>query len=364
MPFKDVGSPKQPLFLKLPNGEWREYAGGSGVPLKMKMADGSWKTLTTAGRPAPSELFPIDVNPYWYLGVKAQDPRGTILLDSRFTNLYEINPLFQGENGIMAPIEGVDNNHVKYYTNTLEAYEEAASSYVKVGPSNGTPEWIGGRAAPLQSVIIVDLNLLDTYSHPSSYVPQGRIEFKLFGAQDQLTWSLSSDPIPQSYKDYFWNTSEQGYYLTLLPSDSYAILDPDIAVMNEVPEGDFRFQGQDTLISALDWVGEEASNYSDWKISIPPTSTFSFESSQSDGLDSIEEPGTVLATYEFGPGDVPASNYLVFSLVTKNQSRGDLASRLEIPGIPAITSLQFNTWNAIRSLSLSVHVRDLLWVST
>jgi hypothetical protein len=58
--WKDVGTAEQPLHLKLPDGSWRTYAGGAGVPLIQKQADGTWLEVAWEGTAGPTYVE-IDV---------------------------------------------------------------------------------------------------------------------------------------------------------------------------------------------------------------------------------------------------------------------------------------------------------------
>lgn len=47
--FATVGTPERPLRMRMPDGSWRTYAGGTGVPLRQKQPDGSWLVVATEG---------------------------------------------------------------------------------------------------------------------------------------------------------------------------------------------------------------------------------------------------------------------------------------------------------------------------
>jgi hypothetical protein len=48
-----VGTATQPVRLRLPDGTWRLYGGGTGVPLREKQPDGSWRVVATEGVGGP-----------------------------------------------------------------------------------------------------------------------------------------------------------------------------------------------------------------------------------------------------------------------------------------------------------------------
>jgi hypothetical protein len=47
--WRKIGTPDWPVRIRMPDGSWRLYGGGFGVPLKQKQPDGSWRVVSTEG---------------------------------------------------------------------------------------------------------------------------------------------------------------------------------------------------------------------------------------------------------------------------------------------------------------------------
>jgi hypothetical protein len=398
MTSRRVGTSDNPLHLKTGTDTWQLLAGGNGHPLKVKQADGSWRVITTEGYPAVITSAPYTVKPYWYIGAAAQDPRGSRPVPTVYDSAWNIplkTDLYGTELRTPWATIGYPSNEI-FLTQYLYAYEEAIAYYIR-NPIELRGKY-GGSAAPIQSVIIVDFNTLgdvgDTYPHSSTDKPKGKVSFYLESASLYIS-SIYND-FPPEYKAEFFSPDLPPFVLTQLDSDPFASLNsttlPFASVSNGMiaednsiyegypPEesGNFFYQnfwGKETRISTIAWAGDYVTNGNNWKRYINPMldgSTTFFGGSTQVVRANILETGTLLEQFEFGPGIFePEGNYLVFSLITKNQEydesyrfpSNETAPTLKPPGeIPEVFT-EFNEWIAHRELVVRVVVEDLEWIS-